>query len=48
MFEICSERGKAERLIDLFQDVGDLCMQQSSVKGVQEVTTGFYTVFWLC
>ncbi|XP_058225488.1 kinesin-like protein KIN-6 isoform X2 [Rhododendron vialii] len=38
MFEICSERGKAERLIDLFQDVGDLCMQQSTVKGVQEVS----------
>ncbi|GFS35984.1 ATP binding microtubule motor family protein [Actinidia rufa] len=37
MFEICSERGKAERILDLSPDVGDLSMQQSITKGLQEV-----------
>ncbi|KAL6990451.1 Kinesin-like protein KIN-6 [Sarracenia purpurea var. burkii] len=37
MFEICSEKGKAERILDLFQDAGDLCMQQSTIRGLQEI-----------
>ncbi|XP_052203662.1 kinesin-like protein KIN-6 [Diospyros lotus] len=37
MFEIYSERGKAERLLDLSQDGGDLSMQQSIIKGLKEV-----------
>ncbi|KAA8537506.1 hypothetical protein F0562_027114 [Nyssa sinensis] len=37
MFEIYSERGKAERMFDLFQDGGDLFLQQSTIKGLQEV-----------
>ncbi|KAL2522230.1 kinesin-like protein KIN-6 [Forsythia ovata] len=36
MFEICSEKGKAEKLIDLSQHGGDICMQQSVLKGLQE------------
>ncbi|KAL5995623.1 hypothetical protein ACLOJK_025689 [Asimina triloba] len=39
MFEICSERGKSERILDLSPDGGDLCFQQGSVKGLQEVIT---------
>ena len=41
MFEICSERGKAERILDLSPDVGDLSMQQSITKGLQEVAACF-------
>ncbi|XP_073134155.1 kinesin-like protein KIN-6 [Henckelia pumila] len=37
MFEICSEKGKAERMIDLLHDGGEMCMQQSVVRGLQEV-----------
>ncbi|RWR92323.1 kinesin-like protein KIN-6 isoform X4 [Cinnamomum micranthum f. kanehirae] len=37
MFEICSERGKGERISDLSTDVADLCFQQSTIKGVKEV-----------
>ncbi|XP_059636412.1 kinesin-like protein KIN-6 [Cornus florida] len=37
MFEIYSEGGKAERMVDLSQDGGDLCLQQSMIKGLQEV-----------
>ncbi|KAL7117534.1 hypothetical protein ACP275_03G077100 [Erythranthe tilingii] len=37
MFEISSEKGKSERMIDLLHDRGgDVCMQQSVLKGVQE------------
>ncbi|KAL7207440.1 hypothetical protein ACSBR1_029402 [Camellia fascicularis] len=38
MFEICSEGGKAERIIDLSQDVGDLSIQQSTIKCLHEVS----------
>ncbi|KAK3007320.1 hypothetical protein RJ639_016736 [Escallonia herrerae] len=38
MFEIRSERGKSERVIDLSQDGGELSMQQSIIKGLQETT----------
>lgn len=37
MFEICSEKGKAERMVDLLNDGGEICMQQSIVRGLQEV-----------
>ncbi|XP_039049556.1 kinesin-like protein KIN-6 [Hibiscus syriacus] len=37
IFEICAERGKAERICDLTSDRPDLSMQQSIVKGLQEV-----------
>ncbi|XP_027902106.1 kinesin-like protein KIN-6 [Vigna unguiculata] len=37
IFEICSERGKAEKLFDLLSDGGEISMQQSSVKGLKEV-----------
>ncbi|CAJ1973202.1 unnamed protein product [Sphenostylis stenocarpa] len=37
IFEICSERGKAEKLFDLLSDGGEISMQQSTVKGLKEV-----------
>ncbi|EOY15062.1 hypothetical protein QUC31_000351 [Theobroma cacao] len=37
IFEICAERGKAERICDLTSDGQDLSMQQSAIKGLQEV-----------
>ena len=37
MFEICSERGRTERMIDLFNDGVDICLQQSTIKGLHEV-----------
>ncbi|XP_058090903.1 kinesin-like protein KIN-6 isoform X4 [Magnolia sinica] len=37
MFEIYSERGKGERIFDLSPDGGDLCLQQATVKGLQEI-----------
>ncbi|XP_071695265.1 kinesin-like protein KIN-6 [Rutidosis leptorrhynchoides] len=37
MFEIYSERGKGEKIMDLSHDGGDLVMQQSNIKGLQEV-----------
>ncbi|XP_044474796.1 kinesin-like protein KIN-6 isoform X3 [Mangifera indica] len=37
MFEIYSERGKGEKMLDLSPDGTDLNMQQSSIKGLQEV-----------
>ncbi|XWS14448.1 hypothetical protein CRYUN_Cryun35bG0010200 [Craigia yunnanensis] len=37
IFEICAERGKAERICDLTSDGPDLSMQQSAIKGLQEV-----------
>ncbi|KAJ1387629.1 P-loop containing nucleoside triphosphate hydrolase [Sesbania bispinosa] len=37
VFEIYSERGKAEKLLDLLPDGGDLSMQQTTVKGLKEV-----------
>ncbi|KAK8580819.1 hypothetical protein V6N12_071071 [Hibiscus sabdariffa] len=37
IFEICAERGKAERICDLTSDRPDLSMQQSNIKGLQEV-----------
>ncbi|KAH6775067.1 ATP binding microtubule motor family protein [Perilla frutescens var. hirtella] len=36
MFEICSERGKAEGMIDLLHDGGDVSMQHSVMKGLRE------------
>ncbi|XP_020236012.1 kinesin-like protein KIN-6 isoform X1 [Cajanus cajan] len=36
IFEICSERGKAEKLFDLLSDGGEISMQQSTVKGLKE------------
>ncbi|KAL6524837.1 hypothetical protein OROMI_030430 [Orobanche minor] len=36
MFEISSEKGKAERMVDLLHDQSDMCMQQSVLKGLQE------------
>ncbi|KAL8144637.1 hypothetical protein AgCh_002998 [Apium graveolens] len=36
MFEICSERGRSERMIDLFNDGVDICLQQSTIKGLHE------------
>ncbi|XVE56180.1 hypothetical protein DITRI_Ditri03aG0217100 [Diplodiscus trichospermus] len=37
IFEICAERGKTERICDLTSDGPDLSMQQSVIKGLQEV-----------
>ncbi|KAJ4702145.1 Kinesin-like protein [Melia azedarach] len=37
IFEIYSERGKGERMLDLLLDRAELCMQQSTIKGLQEV-----------
>ncbi|KAI9200755.1 hypothetical protein LWI28_012843 [Acer negundo] len=37
IFEIYSERGKGERMLDLSPDGGDLFMQQSTIRGLQEV-----------
>lgn len=37
MFEIYTERGKAEKLFDLLPGGSELTMQQSTVKGLQEV-----------
>ncbi|KAE9586709.1 hypothetical protein Lal_00004444 [Lupinus albus] len=37
VFEIYTERGKSEKLLDLLRDGGELSMQQSSVKGLQQV-----------
>ncbi|XP_072986270.1 kinesin-like protein KIN-6 isoform X3 [Typha latifolia] len=36
MFEIYSERGKGERIIDLLSDAVDLSLQQTTIKGLQE------------
>ncbi|KAL4578957.1 hypothetical protein LXL04_015091 [Taraxacum kok-saghyz] len=36
MFEIYSERGKGEKIMDLSQEGGDLFMQQSTIKGLKE------------
>ncbi|KAL0360529.1 UNVERIFIED_CONTAM: Kinesin-like protein KIN-6 [Sesamum radiatum] len=36
MFEIYSEKGKAEKMIDLLHDGGDIYMQHSVLKGLQE------------
>ncbi|KAJ9542378.1 hypothetical protein OSB04_028884 [Centaurea solstitialis] len=36
MFEIYSERGKGEKIMDLSHEGGDLYMQQSTIKGLQE------------
>ena len=37
MFEILSE-GKGERILDLLSDAAECVLQQSSIKGLQEVT----------
>lgn len=37
IFEISSEKGKGERMIDLLHDRGDVCMQHSVLKGLKEV-----------
>ncbi|XP_068314130.1 kinesin-like protein KIN-6 [Pyrus communis] len=37
IFEISSERGKGERLFDLSPNGGDLSMQQSTLRGLQEI-----------
>ncbi|VFQ69434.1 unnamed protein product [Cuscuta campestris] len=36
MFEISSEKGKSEKIIDLSLDGTDLCTQHTSIRGVQE------------
>ncbi|GFP95249.1 kinesin-like protein kif3a [Phtheirospermum japonicum] len=36
MFEISTEKGKAERMVDLLHDGGDVGMQHSVLKGLQE------------
>ncbi|KAE8656453.1 ATP binding microtubule motor family protein [Hibiscus syriacus] len=36
-FEICAERGKTERICDLTSERPDLSMQQSTIKGLEEV-----------
>ncbi|XP_027093052.1 kinesin-like protein KIN-6 isoform X1 [Coffea arabica] len=38
MFEICSEKGKSERIFDLLQEEGEISIQQSAIKGLNEVT----------
>lgn len=40
MFEISSERGKSEKMIDLLHDGGDVSMQHSVIKGLEEVISG--------
>lgn len=49
IFEISSERGKGERVFDLSPNGGDLCMQQSTLKGLQEVEYSFefFNIMWL-
>ncbi|XP_042508558.1 kinesin-like protein KIN-6 [Macadamia integrifolia] len=37
VFEIYSERGKGEKIFDLTSDRADLSLQQSAIKGVQEL-----------
>lgn len=37
MFEISSERGKGEKMIDLLHDGGDVSLQHSVLKGLREV-----------
>ncbi|CAH9142415.1 unnamed protein product [Cuscuta epithymum] len=37
MFEICSEKGKSEKIFDLSQDSTDLCIQHTSIKGLHEI-----------
>ncbi|KAL6212781.1 hypothetical protein ACLB2K_017998 [Fragaria x ananassa] len=37
MFEISTEKGKAERWIDLSPNGGEITMQQSNLKGLQEI-----------
>lgn len=41
IFEIYSEGGKGEKVFDLSPDGTELSMQQSSIKGLQEVYTYF-------
>lgn len=38
MFEIYSERGRGEKIIDLFQDGVELSLQQSNIKGLKEIS----------
>lgn len=40
MFEISSERGKSEKMIDLLHDGGDVSMQHLVIKGLREVISG--------
>ena len=41
MFEIYSECGKGEKIMDLSHEGGDLYMQQGNIKGLQEVVLLF-------
>lgn len=41
IFEIYSERGKGEKVCDLSQEGTELSMQQSTIKGLQEVHSCF-------
>ncbi|KAI3709827.1 hypothetical protein L2E82_39594 [Cichorium intybus] len=41
MFEIYSERGKREKIMDLSEDGGDLFMQQPNIKGLKEILLQF-------
>lgn len=45
IFEIRTERGKAERICDLTSDGPDLCMQQSTIKGLQEVVDAYIYIY---
>lgn len=49
MFEISSERGKGEKMIDLLHDGGDVSLQHSVIKGLREVIYGelFLTILQL-
>lgn len=40
MFEISSERGKGEKMIDLLHDGCDVSMQHLVIKGLREVISG--------
>lgn len=37
IFEISSEPGKGEKILDLLSDGADISIYQSSIKGLQEV-----------
>lgn len=41
IFEIYSERGKAEKMFDLLRDGCEVTLHQSNVKGLQEVVLTF-------
>jgi hypothetical protein len=48
IFEIYTERGKAEKLFDLLPDGGELSMQQSTIRGQKEVYSYICLFQWMC